>query len=142
MAEASKTVEMSVPLEKLRKVILDYEQYPKFVDGCHKVKIRSKDKGKVQAEYSIELLGKEIFYVLDHVEEGSDKIKWKFVESNILKDNHGYWVLKDLGNGRTEVTYSLALDFKIYVPGMILNGLVKSSLPKMLNSFEKRTRAL
>jgi ribosome-associated toxin RatA of RatAB toxin-antitoxin module len=81
--------------------------------------------------------------VLDHTEESDgSRISWRFVESNILKDNHGHWTLKDLGNGRTEVTYTLALDFKIYVPGMILNGLVKSQLPKMLESFEKRTKAL
>jgi hypothetical protein len=40
------------------------------------------------------------------------------------------------------VTYSLALDFKIYVPGLVLNGLVKSQLPKMLECFEKRAKAV
>lgn len=141
MAEASKTVEMSVSRDKLWKVITDYTKYPEFVEGAQKVKVLSNEGGKVRVEYAISLLSKDITYTLDHFEEAPGSMRWELVDSNIMKSNSGAWTLKDLGAGRTEVTYSLALDFKIYVPGMILNGLVKSSLPKMLESFEKRTRA-
>lgn len=138
MAEASRTVEMNVPRDKLWSVITDYEKYSEFVDGVHSIKVLSQDKSKARVQYAIQLLGKEITYVLDHVSESPTKMHWTLVESNIMKSNEGAWELKDLGGGKTEVTYRLALDFKIYVPGMILNGLVKSSLPKMMESFEAR----
>ncbi|MBI3543136.1 MAG: SRPBCC family protein [Deltaproteobacteria bacterium] len=141
MAEASKTVEMTVPRDKLWETIIDYAKYPEFVDGAQKVKILSREAGKARVEYGIQLLSKDITYTLDHFEQGPGGMRWELVDSNILKANSGSWTLKDVGGGRTEVTYSLALDFKIYVPGMILNGLVKSSLPKMLDSFEKRTKS-
>ncbi|MEW6055981.1 MAG: SRPBCC family protein [Bdellovibrionota bacterium] len=140
MAEASKTIEMQVTRDNLWKVITDYEKYGEFVEGVQNVKILSRTKNEVRIQYGIELLGKEIFYVLDHFEDIPDTMSWKLVESNILKANSGSWIIKDLGGGRSEVTYQLALDFKIYVPGIVLNGLVKSSLPKMLGSFEKRTK--
>jgi ribosome-associated toxin RatA of RatAB toxin-antitoxin module len=140
MAEASKTIEMGVSQGDLWKVIIDYEKYPSFVDGANTVKILSREKGHVRVQYGIQLLGKDITYTLDHYEDGPGGMRWKLVESNILKANEGAWKLKKLSDSTTEVTYSLALDFKIYVPGMILNGLVKSSLPKMLDNFEKRTR--
>lgn len=143
MAEASKTIEMDVSREELWKVIADYASYPQFVEGAQKVKILSREKTpkgeKVRVEYGISLLSKDITYTLDHYEEGPAGMRWELVDSNILKRNSGQWSLKALGTGQTEVTYSLALDFKIYVPGMILNGLVKSQLPKMLEGFEKRT---
>lgn len=142
MAEASKTVTMDVPRDTLWKIITDYESYKDFVDGVSKVKVLSREGGKARVEYAINLLSKDITYTLDHVETAPDKMNWTLVDSNIMKANSGGWQLKDLGGGRTEVTYSLALDFKIYVPGMILNGLVKSSLPKMLESFEKRARSV
>ncbi|MBI3555377.1 MAG: SRPBCC family protein [Deltaproteobacteria bacterium] len=140
MAEASKTIVMEAPRDRIWEVIVDYQQYPEFVDGAQRVKIISRDVGKARIEYGIQLLGKDITYTLDHFEDGPGSMRWELIESNILKGNTGSWKLKDLGGGRTEVTYSLGLDFKIYVPGMILNGLVKSSLPKMLESFEKRTK--
>ena len=43
MAEASKTIEMSVPRERLWDVIVDYARYSEFVDGVSKVKILSRD---------------------------------------------------------------------------------------------------
>lgn len=138
MAEATKTVEMSVPRDRLWQVIIDYPRYPEFVDGSQAVKILSRDAAKARVEYGINLLGKDISYTLDHIEDAPGSMSWQLVESNILKANSGYWRLKDIGGGRTEVTYQLALEFKIYVPGMILSGLVKSSLPKMLTSFENR----
>lgn len=142
MAEASKTITMDVPRDRLWSVITDYEKYAEFVDGVSKVKIVSRETGKVRVEYAISLLSKDITYTLDHAEQGPDKMSWSLIDSNIMKANSGGWTLKDLGGGKTEVTYSLALDFKIYVPGMILNGLVKSSLPKMLESFEKRAKSV
>lgn len=130
---------MSVDRDKLWKVIVDYVKYPEFVEGAEKVKILSREGGKVRIEYGISLLSKDITYTLDHFEDAPNGMRWEIVDSNILKANSGSWKLNDLGGGKTEVTYSLDLDFKIYVPGMILNGLVKSQLPKMLESFEKRT---
>jgi len=138
MAEASKTVEMPVPMEKLWGVINKFEDYPQFVEGVKSVKVLSRDGGKARVQFGVQLLGKDINYTLDHTESGKGNISWKLVESNVFKSNEGSWSLRDLGGGRTEVTYRLSLDFKIFVPGMILNGLVKSSLPKMLEQFQGR----
>jgi coenzyme Q-binding protein COQ10 len=140
MAEATKTAIMSIPVDKLWQTIVEYEKYPEFVEGAQTVKVLSREGQKSRVEYKIELLGKDIFYVLDHIEESPTSMKWSLVESNILKSNSGGWVLKSKGDGQTEATYSLNLDFKIYVPGIVLSGLVKSSLPKLLESFEKRAK--
>ena len=140
MAEASKTVDFDIPHEKFWSIITDYTKYSEFVDGVSHVKVISQDQGKARVQYQIQLLGKDITYVLDHNENRPHEMIWTMVESNIFKSNNGGWKLKNLGGGRTEVTYSLALDFKIYVPGIVLKGLVKSSLPKMLDSFYKRAQ--
>lgn len=140
MAEATKTVVMPVPIDKIWDVIVDYEKYSEFVDGVHSVKAKPMGKGKTEAQYSLELLGKEIFYTLEHVENKPHEMSWHMLDSNIMKANTGGWTLKDLGKGKTEVTYRLALEFKIYVPGLVLNGLVKSTLPKMLENFERRAK--
>lgn len=140
MAEASKTVEMSVSADQLWSVITDYEKYPQFISTVNTVKILSKEPRKVRAHYGIELLGKEINYVLDHEENGPKQMKWTLVESNIMKSNEGGWTIESIGENKIKVTYTLALEFKIYIPGMVLNGLVKSSLPQMLEQVEKRVK--
>lgn len=140
MAEASKTVVMNVPIEKIWGTIVDYEKYDQFVEGVDAVSVKNRKDGAVQVQYKIELMGKEIFYTLDHVEKKPHEMTWTLVDSNIMKGNKGGWILKDLGEGKTEVTYTLALDFKIPVPGFVLSGLVKGQLPKMLGCFEQRAK--
>lgn len=141
MATASQTVVMNVGRDEIKSVIVDFESYPQFVEGVHSAKtLSTQSAGEKRVQYGVSLLGKEIHYTLDHKEEG-DTIRWNFVESNILKENSGSWTLKSLGPNKTEVRYEVTLEFKIYVPGMVLNGLVKSSLPKMLSSFEKKAQS-
>ncbi|MGE4233121.1 MAG: type II toxin-antitoxin system RatA family toxin [Bacteriovoracia bacterium] len=141
MAEASKTVEMKAKPEELWKVITDYESYPKFLDTVHQAKVLSRDGNTVRVQYSIELLGKEVTYILDHKEKANEKMDWTLVESNILKANTGGWVIHPLSSGKIEVTYNLSLEFKIFVPNIVLGGLVKSTLPSMLSQFEKQIHA-
>ena len=142
MAEASKTMQMAVPAEKLWAAISDYENYANFVDGVNSVKVLSREDGKARVEYKVELMGKDIFYVLDHVENKPSEMNWTMVESNIMKANRGGWKIKDLGAGKSEATYSLDLEFNISIPSFMLGGLVKSTLPKMMQSFEKRAKEL
>ncbi|HRK02934.1 MAG TPA: SRPBCC family protein [Oligoflexia bacterium] len=139
MAEASKTMEMNVSAAALWKTITNYEGYSQFVDGVKSVQVLSRAGGNARVQYNIELLGKTITYTLDHVEVPEKEMTWQLVESNVMKANDGGWTIKDLGSGRVSVTYRLALEFKIFVPGMILNGLVKNMLPRMMESFEKRS---
>lgn len=139
MAEASKTVEMDSTPEQLWSVITDYENYPKFINTVSSVKVLSRENGKARVQYGIELLGKQITYVLDHVEQSPNRMTWSLVESGILKSNSGGWEIK-AQDSKIEVTYRLALEFKIFVPGMVLNGLVKSSLPQMLEQVAGRVK--
>ena len=141
MAEASKVVEMLLSRERIWKAITDYENYPQFVDNVHRVKILSREGGHTCVEYVIELMGKEIRYVLDHDESRiPDEMTWTFVESALLKGNKGYWKLQPKGEGRTEVSYSIDLEFNFPVPGFIMGGLIRSTLPKMLGNFETRAK--
>jgi hypothetical protein len=55
-----------------------------------------------------------------------------------MKDNKGGWVLEDLGNGTTKATYSIEVEVGMLVPKTIVNGLVDSQLPRLLENFKKR----
>jgi ribosome-associated toxin RatA of RatAB toxin-antitoxin module len=138
MAHAEHREVLNVPFQKLWSVITKYEDYPSFVEGCTKVVVDRSKPGNVRATYSVSMM-KDITYTLDHREDQAQgRIEWTYVDSDFFKANSGHWLLKDLGNGKTDATYSLDVDFKIPVPGFILNRLVKGSLPGMVKSFEKK----
>ena len=51
------------------------------------------------------------------------------------------WEFEDIGS-QTHVTYSLDVEFKIFVPNMILKKAVAVSLPSMIDNFKKRVDSL
>lgn len=141
MAQAEIHEVLPVDKQTLWDTIVRYEEYPKFVDGCTGVKVERKGAGHARASYKVSMM-KDVSYTLDH-KENSDAgvIEWSLVESDFFKKNVGRWELKEAGPGKTDVKYSLEVEFKVPVPGFILNGLVKKSLPGMIKSFEKQAKA-
>lgn len=141
MAQAEIHEVLPVDKDKFFETVVRYEEYPKFVDGCASVKVERKGPGKARVTYLVQMMGKDVDYVLDHEEDpATGVVHWQLVESSIFKKNVGRWEIRPSGAGKADVRYSLDLEFKIPVPGFILNRLVKGSLPGMLRSFEGRAK--
>lgn len=141
MAQATLTKTLDVSKEKLFAAITRYEEYPQFVTGCKKVEVERKAPGQARAKYFTNILGKDLWYTLEHSEdEAAGKVNWKLLESDLLKVDNGTWTLKDLGSGKTEVTYAIEIEFKIWIPGPVLKTLTATSLPMVIAEMEKRAK--
>lgn len=140
MANASRTEVVDVEIGKIYDVIADYAKYPEFVDGVSAIKILSQNETSAKVEYSLNMI-KSFKYTLNIKQEKPTRLSWTLDSGDLFKKNDGEWKLKDLGNGKTEVTYSLDLDFKMFAPSSILSALTEKNLPAMMNSFFKRARA-
>jgi len=139
MAQAEVHEVLSVDKEKLLSVITHYEDYPKFVEGCTAVKVERQTPDCVRVAYRVNVMSQDVTYTLDHKENReTGRVEWTLVESNFFKKNNGKWDVKSAGSGKSDVTYSLDVEFKVPVPGFILSRLVKGSLPNMVKSFEKQ----
>lgn len=139
MAQAEINEVLPVDKDKLFEAVVRYEEYPKFVEGVQTVKVERNGPGKARVSYVVNVMGKEADYVLDHEEDaGAGTVSWTLVESSIFKKNVGRWNIRAAGAGKSDVTYRLEVEFKIPVPGFILNRLVKGSLPGMLKNFEMK----
>lgn len=143
MAQASLTKILDVPKEKLFAAITRYEDYPQFVTGCKKVEVERKAPGQARVKYSANILGKDLWYLLEHSEDlEKGTVTWKLSDSDLLKVDTGTWTLKDQGAGKTEVTYAIEIEFKIWIPGPVLKTLTATSLPNVLSEFERRAKAV
>jgi coenzyme Q-binding protein COQ10 len=125
------------PIDTVFKVLTRYETYPEFVDGSDAVEVLGRSGNSVDVKFSINVI-KEFTYTLTMHEQAPNEIKWNFKEGDLFKQNNGYWLLTDLGNGKTKAKYQLDLAFKLMVPKMILNKLINSNLPKMMEQYHAR----
>ncbi len=142
MANAEIKEKLLVSKEHLFKSITDYENYPSFVDGCTSVVVKRTSDKTATVTYNINMM-KEISYTLNHTEDlEKGEITWELVSSDFLKKNSGRWELKASGANQVDVFYEIEIDFKFPVPGLILNRLVKGSLPSMIKGFEKHAKKL
>ncbi len=141
MAKADIHEVLNVDRDKLFATITRYEDYPEFVEGCTGVKVERKGPGEARVTYNVSMM-KDIVYTLDLKEDNAaGTITWTLAESDVFKKNSGAWKIKSAGDGKTDIVYEVELEFKIMVPNMILNRLVKGSLPSMVKNFEKRAQS-
>ncbi len=139
MAQTEYREVLAVDPEKLFAVIIQYDDYPQFVEGCTYAHSEPQANGVVRVKYRVQLMSQDVTYTLDHqANPEAGQIGWTLVESNFFKKNTGCWALKSLGQGKSEVIYSLDIEFKVPVPGFILKRLIQGSLPGMVKSFEKQ----
>jgi hypothetical protein len=62
--------------------------------------------------------------------DGPERLSWS-QEKGDLKSVEGAWILEDLGDGRTKVTYTLDSDPGRMI-GMLIRGPVESAIRSML----------
>ena len=141
MAKAELTKALDVAKDKFFAAVTKYEDYPQFVTGCKKVEVERKAPGHSRVKYFTNILGKDLWYLLEHSEDlEKGTVTWKMIDSDLLKVDQGTWTMKEVG-GKLEVTYSIEIEFKIWVPGPILKTLTATSLPMVISEMEKRAKA-
>jgi len=143
MAKAEKKEIFDVPADKFYKAIVDYKSYPQFVDGVESVEIKNESADGATVTMNLNLI-KKISYTIKLNHTPNKEVNWSLVSGDMMKINNGKWTLKDLGQARTEVTYSLEVEFKGFLPGLglIEKTLVNTNLPLTMKAFAKKAASL
>ena len=141
MAKAERTEVFNIDINKFYSIIEDYSSYPDFVDGVSSIEILDKNETSARVKYSINLI-KKFKYILKMKQKSPTHLSWKLESGDLFKLNTGSWTLEDLGDGKTKVTYSLEVTFKGFAPKMVIDKLVSSNLPAMMNSYLERAKEL
>ena len=143
MAKAEKKEIFDVPADKFYKAIIDYKSYPQFVDGVESVEIKNESADGATVTMNLNLI-KKISYTIKLNHTPNQEVNWSLVSGDMMKINNGKWTLKDLGQARTEVIYSLEVEFKGFLPGLglIEKTLVNTNLPLTMKAFAKKAASL
>lgn len=137
MAGATRTITINAPVEKVFDIVTNYERYADFLPEVKKVSTSKRQGNTVEVHYEVDVV-KRIRYTIRVTEERPRRMSWTFVEGEVMKDNKGSWVLEPEGEGKTRATYTVEMALGALVPKSIVNALVDTSLPKMLDAFKRR----
>jgi len=137
MPGATRTIVINAPIEKCFDVIVDYERYSEFLPEVKKTRATNRRGNECDVQYEAEVV-KLIKYSVHLKEERPHRVSWTYIDGDFMRDNKGGWLLEDLGGGQTKATYSVEITLGPLVPKTIVNALVDTSLPKLLENFKKR----
>lgn len=140
MAGATRQIVINAPIEKVFEIVKDLESYPLFLKEVKSVKVTPEGANSMLADYEVDMI-KRIKYTLKVVTEAPKKLSWTWVKGEMMKDNVGGWVLESLGPNQTQATYSVEVTLGPLVPKALVNTLVDTSLPAMLEAFKKRAES-
>lgn len=140
MPGATRTIVINAPVEKVFDVITQYERYPEFLPEVKEVRAANRQGNTLELHYKVEVM-KTVRYSIRVTEERPRRMAWTFIEGEVMKDNKGSWVLEPEGEGKTRATYTVEMALGLLVPKAVVNALVDTSLPKMLDAFKRRAEA-
>ena len=143
MAKAVRTEVFDVPVDKFYKAIIDYRAYPQFVEGVQSVEVKNETTEGALVTMGLNII-KTFTYTIKLSHTPNKEVSWTLESGDLMKVNNGRWTLKDLGQARTEVTYSLEVELKGFFPGlgMIEKTLVNTNLPTAMKAFAKRAASI
>lgn len=140
MAERTEgTIEIEGTPEEILAVILDFESYPEWVDGIRSAEVTGRDDlGRgTEVAFEFSAMGFSARYTLAY-EYPADGVGWTTAEaSGAVRDIEGEYVLEAL-NGDTEVTYRLAVEVAVPIPGFLKRRADRQAITTALEGLKRR----
>src|SRR5215468_9125144 len=120
------SITVAAPRVDVMAVIADFAAYPEWASG-----VRSAlDAGVIKDSY-----------VLSYDWDGDDGVRWDLAEpGSVITALSGGYLLAD-ADGGTKVTYDLAVDVRIPMPGMLKRRAEKTIIETALKGLRDRAEA-
>jgi hypothetical protein len=140
LAEGSTIIEAS--LEDVMEVIEDYEAYPEWAE-VSSVEVRQRGEGgratEVYFEVEVPVLGRASYSLSYRYAPGDTGVSWVTKEARgAVRDIQGEYLLYDLGDGTTKITYRLGVELGVLVPGFIRTEGSKRVIENALERLKRR----
>jgi hypothetical protein len=123
-------------------VITDYEAYPEWAD-VKSAKVLQRGEGGLATEVAFEVdvpvLGKATYTLAYRYAPGDAGVSWVTKEARgTVRDIAGEYLLNELSDHETEVTYRLSVELGVLVPGFIRTQGAKRVIENALEGLKRR----
>ena len=124
------------------EVIEDYESYPEWAD-VNSVAVNQRGEGgratEVAFEVDVPVLGKAAYTLSYQYAPGDTGLSWVTKESRgAVRDIRGEYLLNEIGEGTTKVTYRLGVELGVLVPGFLRTEGAKRVIENALEKLKRR----
>ena len=142
MEHAEGSILIEAPIDDVVEVIEDYEAYPEWAD-VRSADVRERGEGgrptEVAFEVDVPVLGKAAYTLAYRYAPGDGALSWVTKEARgAIRDIRGEYLLHEVDDATTKVTYRLAVDLGVLVPGMLRTQGAKRVIENALEKLKRR----
>jgi carbon monoxide dehydrogenase subunit G len=142
MEHAEGSIVIDAPLEDVMEVIEDYEAYPEWAD-VRTVEVRRRGEGgratEVAFEVDVPVLGKAAYTLAYRYAAGDTGLSWTTSEARgAIRDIRGEYLLNELSDAETQVTYRLGVELGVLVPGFLRSEGARRVIENALEKLKRR----
>jgi ribosome-associated toxin RatA of RatAB toxin-antitoxin module len=140
------SIEVAAPMAKVMAVIADLPAYPQWTSEVKKAEVLSIDPDSGRAarvRLSVDAGAVRDQQILDYSFDGDRAVHWTLVEGEMLRSLAGSYVLTPVPGAQehTAVEYTLTVDSKIPLLGMMKKKMEKVIIDRALAGLKKRVEA-
>ena|SRR5213083_852115 len=137
------SITVAAPRADVMAVIADFASYPEWASAVRSAEIVGRDGGgrASQVRFALDAGVIRDSYVLSYDWDGDDGVRWDLAEpGSVITALSGGYLLADAGAG-TKVTYDLAVDVRVPMPGMLKRRAEKTIIETALKGLRDRAEA-
>ncbi|MEV4436839.1 SRPBCC family protein [Streptomyces sp. NPDC049555] len=142
MAEhTSSDITIEATPAEVMSVIADFDRYPEWTGEVKQAEVLERDEQDRAAKVRLVLDAGAIKddHTLAYSWPGPNVVQWSLVKSQMLRQLDGSYSLEPAAGGKhTKVTYTLTVDVKIPMLGMIKRKAEKVIIDRALDGLKKR----
>lgn len=119
---ASETITIEAPIDRVWSIATDIEGYPNWAHDVKEVVVRTRDdEGRpTEVEFRASALGRSTHYTLRYdYSSAPGRLVWSMVDGDIQRSIDGAYTLESVDDSRTRVTYDLAIELVVPLPGFV-----------------------
>jgi carbon monoxide dehydrogenase subunit G len=142
MEHAEGTIRIEAPLVDVMEVLEDYEAYPEWAE-VRTAEVRQRGEGgratEVAFEVDVPVLGKASYTLSYRYAPGDTGLSWITKEARgAIRDIRGEYLLNEVSGSVTDVTYRLAVEIGVLVPGFVRTEGARRVIENALERLKRR----
>lgn len=141
--QAIEHMRIEAPPERCYEVVLDFERYPEWVGDIKHVEVLGRDgEGRgTKVAFRAAAMGRSTSYTLAYdYSKAPGEVSWVLEKGDITRRLDGTYVF-DPADGVTEVTYHLAVELVVPLPGFIKSRAESRIISNALRELKARVES-
>jgi len=142
--QSTQSIVIDAAPASIMSVIADFPNYPTWAASVKSAEVvESAPDGRARrVAFALDAGVVRDEYELAYQWSGDERVDWTLVQGQMMRAQHGSYVLTETSPGRTEVTYSLTVDLIIPMLGLLKRKAERVVMDTALKELKRRVEAV